>query len=448
MDDQNNSDIDEIKVLLDELKRCSKEGKDLLSILDPLSRNAEINKELFDNLAVEIQNTFKDIRASKSLNTSQFNAFKKQKELAEAQIREVKTAILDAKVILSTLKSIEKSAKTNQESIDSLKNQVAQKKSEVGDLHQSVKKIFSSISTLVGKADNHLVKIAEHKKASDEILKLLIKVKDQVNSNAKELEGLFKRGKEKFSSIEKAEREINNLFNGSKSNYLRIKAWVEKIFKPDGISSRIIHIENTIKAQQEEISRQLGQAASNRLCKIFEENTTELKSDLKGWRNGILFTVFCLLSLNASVLFGLEMSIPQRISIASPLVFLLVFCAFEYAKNKRFLEEYRFKHVAAYAMPAYFELIEERSSESALEYIVKTTQDIYANPSDKVYGKKGVKNNLFEYGLEILKRISKDKNVDVRALVEAGFEGFDSYKERKITLTQPKKKVETPTMVN
>lgn len=409
------------KELLEQIEKA----RTMLATLESLTRNGEIQKTLFEEIAVKIGNEMSEIRGAKSTNTKLANELNKGRAEITGFLDEARTKTNEIKGVLKLLQALKIKLENKGEFIESMKTDVIEKKKEITAINGALKKLFKNTASINNNAGIYLQKIKENGITAEEIVKTLLNIQKQADNNAKNLQDYYENGKKSFEKIEIAKNDIDNIFSDSEQKQLKIKMWYEKLFGDKGTKSEIEKIENKIHAQQAEIDRQLADAAANRLCASFEKKVSSLKVELTEWKNRTKYCVYTLVVLNTvaslvSIFYHKEVAPLEHIAIITPIIFLLIFSSLEYVKTKRFLEEYNFKYILAYAMPAYFELIETRGgSQEALKYIVETTNTIHQNVADKILGKDASKSTVLDYLGDIMHDLLREK-LDPQKIIEEG----------------------------
>lgn len=429
--------------ILDRLDEQVKEARELLTLLKPLTSNAALYKGIFESLTKEFRTIRGEITQAKSANTKYEKSLDKEKQKLATQMEEIRARIADVKSSLEELKRIQNRAKGRMDTIENLKKESDESKKKITGLKQSASGLLKGMESFYGSAQKLLEKIQVNKKSSDEILVILTQANKQASENAKELLRFFKEGKKNFEKISTTNKQVSLLHHEAKDKNETIVKWFNGLFGRKGVKDEIDETREKMKSLQIQIEDQLSIAASNRLCQMFKNKVDALEPDIENWRNRTIRLAYAILIINIILTFsseiltviffllsktdlnvdqldalGNKLDLWAHLSIVSPLVFLLIFSALEYAKVKRYYEEYTFKYIAAYAMPAYFELIETRNEEASLKYIIDTTKSIYKNPAEKIHGNEKSKNNILDYLSDALNGIFSKKKLDVNQIME------------------------------
>lgn len=414
-EDESAKDFASYQEILEELKEQKRAAKDIIAVLEPLTSNTKIHEEIA-NLAQNIQDSYRTIKSSKSANTAAQNALNKHREQIKVDLDGIGSQLQKTNQYLKHIKALEEKARIKKEGIDTLKQAANASKQEITEIKSEVNRLLKAVENLSKKASAWISKMSQSKSSADSILKGLQEINNQALKHSKELHQYYIDGKKSFDKIEQLDKRVEASYRRAKKSTVEIVGWYEKVFAPKGIKKEIEETEKTIKAQQLRIDQQLGLAASNRLCGSLEVKVENLQKSLSGWKLATFSLAITLVILNAIIGLGwIDISNGWRhFSVISPLIFLLIFSSFEYARAARYYQEYSFKFIAAFAMPAYFELLEERNEHEALKYIVETTKSIYTNPSDKVK-----KHSVLDYIFEVVKKVLPTKSLDTNEIMES-----------------------------
>jgi hypothetical protein len=140
---------------------------------------------------------------------------------------------------------------------------------------------------------------------------------------------------------------------------------------------------------------------------MLDEHRTELNLSMNNWRIVVFFTALFIFSVNLIPEFTIHiwtiefklpvLSIPKTIALNSISVFVLFFWTIQYWAAKRQYEEYSFKYISAFWLPAYLEIINEKDENKALLFLERTITEIYKKPREIE------KNSIIDYLLEFFK---------------------------------------------
>ncbi len=386
--------------ILEDLKLQIKEAKNILDILVPLTSNWEMFKLLFDEISVKIHQDYTDLSKAKSLNTKYVNDLEKSKKEIDEFIDESKKTILEVKSIQNTLKDLEKNSKTKAQKVEDFHKAVLDLKKEIEDKKKEINSLFKSLSWLSKKSEDFLSTIRKNKNSSNDILKVLEKIQKQAEKNIEILDWYFKNWKETFNKIQAQSKTIDNFEKLSSDNNKKIQDYFNDLFTPKSsrlaIKDEINSILQKIKSQQETIDQQINISTANRLCNAFQDKVWKLEKELLFWEDRTFRLAFAIIFLNLFLIFFLspllkkffsinfEIWVFQHIWVITPLVILFWFAILEHSRIKKILDEYSFKYISAFSMPAYFELLENKNQNEATKFLIDTINNIYTNPSNKI----------------------------------------------------------------
>ncbi len=420
----------EYQKIIEDLKLQVKEAKSILDILVPLTGNGEIYKTLFEEIWKQLDEAYKDISKSKSLNTKYWNELKKSQEEIDNFIDESKKTILELKSIQSTLKDLEINSKIKSTKIEDFHKTFLNLKKEIDNKKKEIIKLFTWLSWFSKKAEEFLNIVKENKISRNEILKFLEKIQKQAEKNIETLNWYLKNWKETFDKIELQSKKIDNFEKLSSDNTSKIQDYFNNLFTPKNskpsIKDEINNILQKIKSQQETIDQQINTSTANRLCNAFQEKVWKLEKDLLFWEDRTFRLAFAIIFLNLFLIFFLspllkkffsinfEIWVFQHIWVITPLVILFWFAILEHSRIKKILDEYSFKYISAFSMPAYFELLENKNPNDATKFLIDTISDIYKNPSNKI--NENSKITFFDYFFDYFKNIKIENGVSIPEL--------------------------------
>jgi len=410
-------DSTETKALLIDLKNQIKEANQILNTLKPLTANAEIHKAVFDEIITRLETSHKEIVASKTSNTKYLNDLKTTKAEITAFIDESKSNIIEIKTIISSIKESQNKANKWLENIETLKSQSNTSKKEITAKKGEIDKLFKSINAISTKAQKFLTQIEEDKGIADEITKKLKEIIKQAETNSNELLWFYKKGKENFDKIETQSKKIDNFEKLSSENYSKIQEYFDRLLSwikwKEPIKKQIEDILTKIKSNQEQIDNQLQDSTANRLCIAFKDKEEKLKTELIFWKDKVFSITIWLILINLVLLsvwpvlgwFNIKFKIEiwEHLGIILPLAILLWFSILEHGRIKQILDEYSFKYISAFSMPAYHELLESRDEQKSINFLIDTIENIYQNPSHKINSNS--KSTMVDYIFDFIKEI-------------------------------------------
>ncbi len=144
------------------------------------------------------------------------------------------------------------------------------------------------------------------------------------------------------------------------------------------------------------ISTQLGEIAGNILSLEFKNRANNLESSLEKWLKKLTgWTLFLVTIAVGAALWQYlsqddfySVGLVVKSIVALPVLYYVIFCNIQYAKDKRMLEEYAFKGAVSHSLDAHLKIIkqdlpdtpEDKSKHTA--FLIETIQQIYTPPDD------------------------------------------------------------------
>ncbi|WP_295022321.1 hypothetical protein [Sulfurimonas sp.] len=177
---------------------------------------------------------------------------------------------------------------------------------------------------------------------------------------------------------------------------------IEKLLKK--VTDETTAIIEKNQNQSVEIDNQLGKAVGVSLFKSFQTRRKSLSRGLNKWLTALGWSTAAFLAVSVWIFYDVS-HVPfnpfffaLKVAISFPLLFVIGFVASRYTKERRLIEEYAFKASVALALKPYADLIEnDKSDEKYREFLIKTIENIFAAPTDKVFAsekKTVVKNEI------------------------------------------------------
>lgn len=413
---QDNSE--ETKKLLIELHTTINEAELVLSILKPLSWNAEIYSTLFEKIEKSVNQSFEEIekshdeiRKSKALNTSTKNDLEKSISRVGQIKTDLDSKIIELKTSIVELKELEQKAIKNSDSITSIKSDTTKIKNEIKIVKDGALKLAKSLSSLNDEASRIIKTLRDWKIESEQIIKFLKEVNKQWKENTTELQGILVKWKKLLNQIDVKSKDVNILEGESRKKAGLISEYFEKVIdwipgsKRKSIKDEIEETRRTIFSQQKRIDELLVDVSSWRLSHAFEKKEIELKEELEVWRKRIVHYAFYIVIMHVFLKLkilkdGLDINQDfwSELFFISPFLILFWFAVLEHSRLKKIYDEYSFKFISARTMPGFFELIDNRDKEKSIDFMIDTVKDIYANPSNKINTES--KSSYIDYWIE------------------------------------------------
>lgn len=150
------------------------------------------------------------------------------------------------------------------------------------------------------------------------------------------------------------------------------------------------------KNLKESISTQLGELSGKILSLEFKNRANNLESSLEKWLEKLTWGTLFLVAI--AVVAALWQYLSQddfysvglvvKSIVALPVLYYVIFCNIQYAKDKRMLEEYAFKGAVSHSLDAHLKIIKQDLPDTPEDkskytvFLIETIQKIYTSPDD------------------------------------------------------------------
>ena len=189
---------------------------------------------------------------------------------------------------------------------------------------------------------------------------------------------------------------------GTKVLNLKTQEIDEKTKKYNEDTQKII---KTNKEQTEEISRQLELATGVGLFAAFKKRKDELEIGQWIWLGILVVSIFIFIGFSCWLVGEFQkidwsnvnwfVDIFLKITASTPVLYLVAFVTDRYTKERRLLEEYAFKSTISLALKPYFDMVSSNQiTDEEREFLIKSIENIFATPTDKVYRTKECQNKV------------------------------------------------------
>lgn len=393
--------INEEKELTQEekLKKANDDANVLLT-------NLQAKKEEYENLLKdlsankeEIQNTIKEISTAKETFIDDINNKLEEYETKfkekDKEINNQKTSFIE---MFQNLENQFNKLVTDYES-----------KSEQGQ--QEIEDKITECSELLNKEQNEFDKFIENNKRDyDQKYIEISTLANKYNATTTEsLTNIDKREKSITTSqakIEKIEADCQVIKDAIveyiDNMNLKTKEIDEKTKKYNEDTQKII---KTNKEQTEEISRQLELATGVGLFAAFKKRKDELEIGQWIWLGILVVSIFIFIGFSCWLVGEFQkidwsnvnwfVDIFLKITASTPVLYLVAFVTDRYTKERRLLEEYAFKSTISLALKPYFDMVSSNQiTDEEREFLIKSIENIFATPTDKVYRTKECQNKV------------------------------------------------------
>lgn len=421
-----NSDDQKSKAEYEEIKKAliseKQKAEHILNVLKSLTANGEIFKELFETIKKEIELSHDEIKKTKWINTKLYNDLSGQETKIKSVLENARAFLIDAKTIKNNLVLIEKELISKKENVLKIKEEVEKMRKESKDLKYKIKDELKQINHVWEEIDKILGVLKKDKELAGTLVEYIKTVNAEAKKNQIEMNALLNKWKESLKKIKEDEKKVSDLSTTTDTKAVKILSWYERLFNPWGIKDKINGIETKIKENQSIIENQLSQASSNRLTTTLKSKLDKTEKTLNFWRKWTIWIASWLTTISiwiyivSSLNNSFKLDIWKYIELIYPVIFLLIFFTLQYSRTSKFYEEYYFKYISAFWLPAYFELLESKNDERAVEYLIKTIEKIHTNPTQEI--NSNTKDNMFDYVLDWAKGLMGAKTLDLNKVLK------------------------------
>ncbi len=175
--------------------------------------------------------------------------------------------------------------------------------------------------------------------------------------------------------------------------------------KIKGFTEDTQKIININQEQTIEISRQLELATGAGLFAAFKKRKDELEVGQWIWLGILVFSILIFIGFSCWLVGEFQkidwsnvnwfVDIFLKITASTPVLYLVAFVTDRYAKERRLLEEYAFKSTISLALKPYFDMISSNKiTDEEREFLIKSIENIFTTPTDKVYRTKECQNKV------------------------------------------------------
>jgi hypothetical protein len=360
------NEIDQAKKILSDLEDFSKKFQSLRDLLDNEDDGIETNLDWVKRSAKESENLKKASEEHLSSISEKITSIKEKINFMDKAHEEF--LVIQGKIgeRTQTIEGFTSTSEGLKNDIERIKQDSQSKLSEIGNLLDSVKN-----------------KIAEMDGAYHDFLGIKGKIEDE-NHGLSAMLRFVEEIKEKSVGLR---NEITSFYDQSK-NYLKdIRSNHETSNDLKTKIQKNLDDSNGIKQQVQEVA---DLVVDTGFVNSFQKRAKALLDNYKLWRLIFLGSVI-LLALLLWLLFGSFDSIPDakvilfRITLTSPLLFLIYFSASQYSKERDLNEKYEFKAVTAAAVRNHVKFLTDEFENDSDEGSSKTAEDFAVNVFKMIY---------------------------------------------------------------
>ena len=176
----------------------------------------------------------------------------------------------------------------------------------------------------------------------------------------------------------------------------------EKTKKYSDDTQKII---NTNKEQTNEIDKLLRLATGRSLFYSFHKRKRDLEKTQWIWLTVLGLSLLIFIGFSCWLVGEFQkidwsnvnwfVDIFLKITASTPVLYLVAFVTDRYTKERRLLEEYAFKSTISLALKPYFDMVSSNQiTDTEREFLIKSIENIFKTPTDKVYRTKECQNKI------------------------------------------------------
>lgn len=398
MEENHNEDEKELSQE-EKLEQANKNAENLIKELETkkteyenLLKELTEKKEQIDNVLVEI-NTTKQTFIDNTNN--QLEEYAKTFETKTSDIANLKTtseetfktldsqysALIDKYKTDADAKISEMTTKVDEMS-DMLDKENADFDKFLKDNKADYEQQYEKIKTLV----------SQYQASTTESLTSIKARLDESTNNAANIKKMDAEMKAYKSSVDEYANKMDATTEAIEE---RVKVYHEK-------TQKIIEQNNE---QTAEISRQLELATGAGLFAAFKKRKDELEIGQWIWLGILVVSILIFIGFSCWLVGEFQkidwnnvnwfVDIILKITTSTPVLYLVAFVTDRYAKERRLLEEYAFKSTISLALKPYFDMVSSNQiTDQEREFLIKSIENIFTTPTDKVYRTKECQNKI------------------------------------------------------
>jgi len=382
MDEKEQKELQELRVFVDGLRNQYNKTKDVFDKIDDLQFQYQKATDVAAGIVQEGQD-FKDkLTSTEEQAKKAYSEVEKIKTTIAEHLSSADGSIAELQKISTQSAELSGAVKGQKESIDSqlslAKSAAEQTEKYKTSAEQNLEKANSVLTDFQEKAEQMKIAYAEFleikKKIDDKDtgLQVALELVQKANDSA---DILIEEIRQLKTEIVKTESEVKTIHQKSTATLTSIEKNAKTIEEK--------------KAQIEEVT---GITIDGTFANKFEKRKNEIEKslnhDIFSWKNILFFAVFTLVlavflpftnAVNTAFSFNQLAGIDGfllRFFYTSPLVFLVVFSAVQYSRERTFLEKYAFKSASASAIRNHTEFLTEKFEPSE---VLKFTTDVFAS---------------------------------------------------------------------
>jgi hypothetical protein len=241
--------------------------------------------------------------------------------------------------------------------------------------------------------------------------------------------------KTEIEELKQSSQEIKDSVDALKEKSLITNGQISDIKNKAQINlSKIEEHESNCVKLKEQMTETLNEASDKALASSFSDRKALLTTSVKIWKNIVIFSLL-ILCVALIYFFGkyspieIENSSPvllflYRISLTSPLLYLVFFSISQYSREKNILERYAFKAATGLSLNNYVLILnnhfnteknqnQKENEAKIIDFVISSMQGIYEEPYPPFKEQKGLEkvyHTIKNVGEEVVNKIENTKN--------------------------------------
>jgi len=369
--------MDEINSLEEQFQRVKNnltKVKSTVEKLDKYLENFEIIRNKLDDpenwLEKSLEWSTNQKNQINELYSEASNTLQKLKE----EIKETSSQVVSVEQLIESAKKQTTESQTISKEISELKSSSTNNTNSIASLMNKSQDWFDTINSLL---DNAKKNVEEIKKFLETFNLLKSQIEDEENG----FEAIIQAVNENLTQSDSLLKQIEIIRTNSNKNLVEIEKEKETI---QWISKEISDIREESEKDRKEIANYLAIASDASFAESFNKRKLELSNNAKLWRKFYLWAIIWLViylfivfwsSIFWGTIPGVEESI-FRLTLSSPIIFLIWFSGLEYSKNRANEEKYAFKFATSTVFRNHIKFMLEEFWADKKDSVLETTQKI------------------------------------------------------------------------
>ena len=301
---------------------------------------------------------------------------KKVQQLREliTEIENQKNNLYEAETIYEEILKISKEVEKSKQSLE-----------EIQKIESTGKELLESIQEQLEETGEKIKKAQEK---TENLLKEIEKYVSEAKNNNEEISRIKGQIRNFFDDIEAHKEQIEKTKQDVKETIEQFKTETNEIIEEN-------------KKLQENIHELLKKAIAGNLFKAFEKRKNELQWPLYIWLAVLMLLIGAAYFVAAGIFEDIKnikdispTFLILKITLLAPIAYGIYFASKKYSQERHLAEEYAFKSTISVSMNAFNDVLkkyqDKNISEKQLELMIKTINDLFESPTDKVFKKESI----------------------------------------------------------